>query len=317
MKVVYSPRFDINFFGLEKLHPFDAKKYSRAWARVPQLHENALTVTEPVSDEDLLRVHSEAYLASLRHAHNLARALELPIIGGLPVKLTELAVLNPMRFGVAGTILAAREALTEGLVFNLSGGYHHAKPDQGEGFCLFNDITIAIAILRAEGLLGNIVYVDLDAHMGNGVAHCFLNDRSVWLFDMFNADRYPYSDTLARQRLDWPIPLKDGTAGPLYLNLLQTNLPEFLETVGSMGEITLAIYNAGTDPYEKDALGGLRLTETELLNRDLFVLTTLHALNLPTLVLPSGGYSDASHRMIANTLQASLTIPALSRDKAL
>lgn len=229
MRTVYSPRFDINFFGLEKLHPFDAKKYSRAWARVPQLHENALTVTEPVSDVDLRRVHSEAYLASLRHAHNLARALELPIIGGLPVKLTELAVLNSMRFGVAGTILAARTAVAEGeLVFNLSGGYHHAKPEQGEGFCLFNDIAVAIAVVRAENqLTGNIAYIDLDAHMGNGVAHCFLDDRSVWLFDVFNAYRYPYSDTLARKRLDWPIPLNDGTAGPLYLNLLKAQLPQF------------------------------------------------------------------------------------------
>lgn len=228
MKVIYSPRFDINFFGLEKLHPFDARKYSRAWARVPQLHENALT---------------------------------------------------------------------EGLVFNLSGGYHHAKPDQGEGFCPFNDIAVAIAILRAEGLLGNIIYVDMDAHMGNGVAHCFLDDR------------YPYSDTLARQRLDWPIPLKDGTAGPLYLSLLKAQLPEFIETVASMGEIALAIYNAGTDPFEKDLLGGLRLTEPEILERDLFVLTTLRALNLPTLILPSGGYSDASHRLIANMLQGALGLP--------
>jgi histone deacetylase 11 len=305
MKAVYSPRFDINFFGLEKLHPFDAKKYSRAWARVPELHKDALTVTEPVSNTDLRRVHSEAYLASLGHAHNLARALELPIIGGLPVKLTELAVLNPMRFGVAGTILAARTAVAEReLVFNLSGGYHHAKPDQGEGFCVFNDIAVAIAVLRAEGLTGNIAYIDLDAHMGNGVAHCFLDDRSVWLFDMFNAYRYPYSDAVARMRLDWPIPLKDGTEGPLYLNLLQTNLPQFLETVASMGEIALAIYNAGTDPFEKDALGGLRLTELELLERDLFVLRTLRALRLPTIVLPSGGYSDASHRLIASTLLA-------------
>ncbi|MBB6048633.1 histone deacetylase family protein [Armatimonas rosea] len=305
MRAVYSPRFDINFFGLEKLHPFDAKKYSRAWALVPELHKDALTVTEPVSNADLLRVHSEAYLASLRHAHNLARALELPIIGGLPVKLTELAVLNPMRFGVAATILAARTAVAEReRVFSLSGGYHHAKPDQGEGFCVFNDIAVAIAVLRAEGLTGEIASIDLDAHMGNGVAHCFLDDRSVWLFDMFNAYRYPYSDAVARMRLDWPIPLQDGTAGPLYLNLLQTNLPEFLETVASMGEIALAIYNAGTDPFENDALGGLRLTEPEMLERDLFVLRTLHDLNLPTIVLPSGGYSDASHRLIARTLLA-------------
>lgn len=304
MKIVYSPRFDINFFGLEKLHPFDPKKYSRAWARVPELHKHALTVMEPVSDSDLLRVHRKQYLQYLGYAEVLAQALELPLIAELPVKLTELAVVTPMRFGVAGTLLGARTAITDGLVFNLSGGYHHAKPESGEGFCLFNDIAIACSVLSEEGLGGNIVYIDLDAHLGNGVAHCFRDNRRVWLFDMFNASIYPQGDTIALQRLDWPIPLASGTSGSLYLEQLKTQLPAFLETVESMGSISLAIYNAGTDVYEKDQLGGLGLSEANILERDLFVLETLRSWLVPLLVLPSGGYSDASHRLIANTLLA-------------
>lgn len=111
MQAVYSPRFDINFAGLENLHPFDAKKYSRAWARVPELHATALSVAAPVGNSDLLRVHSETYLKALKHRHILAMALEIPLIGALPAKLTEIAVLTPMRFGVAGTILGAQTAV--------------------------------------------------------------------------------------------------------------------------------------------------------------------------------------------------------------
>jgi histone deacetylase 11 len=305
MKVIYSPRYDFNFFGLEKLHPFDAKKFSRAWALLPELHADALMISDPVSDDELLRVHTEAYLKSLKHAVVLGRALEFPIIDNLPAKLTELAILNPMRLAVAGTILAARTALAQNeLVFNLSGGYHHAKPNNGEGFCLFNDIAVAIACVRADGFEKNIVYIDLDAHQGNGVAHCFLEDRSVWLFDQFNENLYPNSDTIARERLDWPVPLANNTNGSFYLDQLKTELPKFLATVASMGDIGLAIYNAGTDVYEKDQLGGLKLTEADVLERDLFVLAKLRAQNLPTVVVPSGGYSDASHRMIATTIRA-------------
>ncbi|MGC4046022.1 MAG: histone deacetylase [Armatimonas sp.] len=297
MKIVYSSHYDINFGGLEKLHPFDSKKYSRAWKRVPELHDLKISVPGPAADETLLTVHKLDYLESLKSATTLAQALELAIIAKLPVTLTNMAVLRPMRYGVAGTLLGAQAALEEGLVFNLSGGYHHAKPNTGEGFCLFNDI--AIAINAVCGPDDTALYVDLDAHMGNGVAHCFLNDPRVKHFDMYNGDIYPHWDIDARDRIDGRHKLKMGTPSKVYMETLQAELPGFLD---AHTPARIAIYNAGTDPYFGDSLGGLKLSVDAILERDLFVLEQLRQRNLPTLVLPSGGYSEASHRMIATTL---------------
>ncbi len=297
MKIVYSEHYDINFGGLEKLHPFDSKKYSRAWKRVPELHDLKIKVSGPATDEVLLSFHKSEYLESLKNAYTLANALELAILRNLPVPLINMAVLRPMRHAVAGTLIGAEAALEEGLVFNLSGGYHHAKPGSGEGFCLFNDI--ALAINSVCGPDDTALYIDLDAHIGNGVAHCFLTDSRVKHFDMFNGDIYPRSDIDARTRIDSRHALKTGTSSKAYLEILHAELPAFLD---AHTPARIAIYNAGTDPYFGDSLGGLSVSAEAILERDLFVLEQLRQRNLPTLVLPSGGYSEASHRMIATTL---------------
>ena len=303
MKIVYSPRFDIRFGGLEKLHPFDSCKYSRAWNLVPELHSRRISVPIPASRAMLERVHEARYLRRLWNRNVLAQTLELAPVAFLPSPLTHAAVLLPMRYGVAATAIGARAALGEGLVFSLSGGYHHAKPGSGEGFCVFNDIAVAVKTLRAEGVLAEnatVAYIDLDAHLGNGVAHCFLEDPTVKLFDMYNGAIYPQHDDVAKKRIDSRHPLKMHTPGSAYLTILAAELPPFLDALDNVG---LAIYNAGTDVFEDDSLGGLRLTEADVLQRDLFVLDALRSRNLPTLVLPSGGYSDASHRLIAATLR--------------
>jgi histone deacetylase 11 len=299
MKIVYSEHFDINFGGLEKLHPFDARKYSRAWKRVLELHSLQISVTEPITDDALLQVHSQSYLDSLKSPATLAQALEIPMIAMLPYRLTEAAVLRAMRYGVAGSVLGAREALADGLVFNLSGGYHHAKPDLGEGFCLFNDIALALTSVLSE--TETALYIDLDAHMGNGVAHCLAEDARLKHFDMYNKTIYPFGDTRARDRIDSRHPLSASTPGNTYLEILKAELPGFIDNFSGA---KLAIYNAGTDVYSGDSLGGLNLSIQDVLERDLFVLSQLYERKIPTLVLPSGGYSEESHRMIASTLQA-------------
>ena len=158
MKLVYTRRYNIGLLGVERLHPFDARKYGRAWRavgrEVPRLRDRAwVGVPRPASVADLAAVHDPAYLARLRRPGELARALELPFVRLLPGWLVRWAVLRPMRWGVAGSLVAAREALAHGLAVNLSGGYHHAKPDRGEGFCVFNDVAYLVHRLRADGRL--------------------------------------------------------------------------------------------------------------------------------------------------------------------
>src|SRR6185436_13075817 len=255
-RVIYSPRYNISLFGLERLHPFDSHKYGRAWRVLRQhfgkaLKEMWVRPPLPASREELMLVHSPAYLSKLRDSAYLAKALEVSVARFLPAWLLDWRVLRPMRWATAGTIQATRECLKHGLAINLSGGYHHAKPEQGEGFSIYADTAIAIRVLRKEGLLGNnarVAYIDLDAHQGNGVCHCLKQDRQIFIFDMYNSQIYPAYDSAARERIDCNLRLTSACQGGEYLRTLQKNLPGFLDSA-SREPIGLAIYNAGTDVF--------------------------------------------------------------------
>ncbi len=310
--VVYNPKYDIRFGGLERLHPFDSRKYSRAYARAKAqlgatLSRATLDPGKGAPASALSTVHTQAYLRKLNEPSVVAAALELGFVRFLPIKLVDRYVLAKMRLATAGTILAAEAAMERGLAINLSGGYHHAKRGSGEGFCVYNDIAIAIRSLRAKGLLAQeqrVLYVDLDAHMGNGVADVFADDRSVTLFDMFNRGIYPADDRAALARLDFGLPLAFGVEDSLYLSALQRELPEAIDGLSAPG---FAIYNAGTDVFEGDPLGGMKLSEQAILQRDLFVLRHLRERGIPTLMLPSGGYTRESHRFLARAVCEALT----------
>ncbi|MEM7347325.1 MAG: histone deacetylase, partial [Chloroflexota bacterium] len=204
-KLIYHPNYNIGFLGLENLHPFDSKKYGRAYQALEatfgkQLATNLLIPNHPVTKNELLTIHSQMYLDQLRAPGYASQVLEVPLLKYLPSWVIDNYVLEPMRWATQGSILAAEAALTSGLAINLSGGYHHAKTDKGEGFCAYSDIALAVHFVRQGGLLSpedRIVYIDLDAHQGNGVCHCFLNDPSLHIFDIYNENIYPAYDTVA------------------------------------------------------------------------------------------------------------------------
>ena len=308
-RVVYSRRYNISFYGLEKLHAFDSKKYGRAWrllksqlgsSRLRSMHSRPF---HPVSDAQLRLVHASAYLDSLRDSTNIAAALELPPLENLPAWLIDRHILKPMRWATAGTILAAEEALRHGFAANLGGGYHHAKPDRGEGFSIYADAGIAIAHLRRERLIeetAQVIYIDTDAHQGNGVCHVFQEDPRVSIFDIYNSQIYPSYDAIARRRIDCDIPLGSGTGDDEYLRCIESHLPSFLDAIPQ--KPALAIYNAGTDVYQDDPLGMLNLSAGAVLKRDLHVMDELQQRQIPAIFLLSGGYTRQSHQMIANSL---------------
>jgi histone deacetylase 11 len=312
--VVYDRRFNLGFPGARRLHPFDLGKYARAWKVMrtelgPQLDQLHLPVPTPVTDEQLLLVHSAEYLKSLRQSAVVAQAIEVPALRRAPWWLLDRFVLQPMRWMTAGTIAAGRAARERRLAFNLGGGFHHAKPAAGEGFSLYNDVAVMIRVLRQEGRLAEdsrIAYIDLDAHLGNGVAWCFRDDPRVFQFDMHNEQIYPMGDAIARDRVDCPVGLPLGCTGDGYLSQLREQLPPFLGSISRSASVGLAIYNAGTDVLAGDELGGMSLTMDDVLARDRFVVRTLHERELPTVVLTSGGYSQESYQAIARTIVASV-----------
>jgi histone deacetylase 11 len=264
-------------------------------------------VAASVSDEQLGLVHTQEYLKSLRTSAVVAQAIEVPSLRRAPWWLLDRFVLQPMRWATAGAIIAANAAVEHGLAFNLGGGFHHAKPNAGEGFSIYNDIAVMVRALREGGQLtenSRVAYIDLDAHQGNGVAYCFRDDPRVFLFDMHNGAIYPILDIAARDRIDCLMPVRPGCRGGDYLKLLRDRLPPFLESVSRSARVGLAIYNAGTDVLDCDPLGGLALSMDDVLTRDCFVLKTLRERIIPTVVLTSGGYTPVSYQAIAQMILA-------------
>jgi histone deacetylase 11 len=309
VRIVYSPHYNISFFGLERLHPFDSKKYGRAWKLLrqqfgPQLTTRHISVDRPVSDAELRLVHAPEYLRKLGSPAYLAEALEIPLLRRLPHWLTAWRVLRPMRWAVRGSVLAAEAALQYGAAVNLSGGYHHAKFNHGEGFCVFSDIALMVHQLRREQYLkpdDAVAYVDLDAHQGNGVCHQFMSKPRFYIFDMYNRDIYPCQDVQARERIDCKVPLPLHCAGREYLANLSQRLPPFLDSLADPVP-SLAVYNAGTDVFAGDKLGGFGLSAEEIVARDMLVIEQFEERRIPFVLLLSGGYSRQSYRLVARTV---------------
>ena len=304
-----SPPLQHRLFGLERLHPFDSKKYGRAWRELRsrfgrKLHPYWVKPPRPVTLSELLTVHTAEYLKKLRSPRFLAGVLEIPPLRYLLGCLADRWLLRPMRWATMGTIVAAGEAMRHGLAINLSGGYHHASPSDGHGFCAYADVGLAVHHLRASSQLGDadkIVYVDLDAHQGNGVCRTFLDDPRVLIYDQYNRHIFPL-DVRAQRRIDRDVPVADGCSEGEYLRSLKSRLPTFLDSVTRGNAVKLAVYNAGSDIYQEDQLGRLNVSAAGVVERDQFVLRQLIDRGIPTAVLMSGGYSRESYRLVAQMI---------------
>jgi histone deacetylase 11 len=211
-----------------------------------------------------------------------------------------------MRWATRGTIVAAREALQHGFSVNLSGGYHHAQPNRGEGFSIYSDIGIAVASLRADERIKNsdrIVYIDTDAHQGNGVCHTFVDDNRLFILDIYNCRIFPMFDVNARTRIDCEVRITKSCTDSEYLRELRNRLPGFLDSVGN-SPIGVAIYNAGTDVFAGDPLGDLNLSARTIRERDLYTVGELRRRGIPTVMVLSGGYTRQSYQLVADSVIA-------------
>jgi len=291
---------------MQRLHPFDSRKYGRAWRALlakfgPALKQFWVKPPRSVRRSELLAVHTDAYLRRLRNSQFIAGIVEVPPLKSVPAWLLDWLILRPMRWATMGTLIAAQGALRHGLAINLAGGYHHARPDHGHGFSVYADVGFAIASLRRDGQLAEadrIVYVDLDAHQGDGICRTFADDSRIFIYDQYNRDIFPM-DVEAQRRIDCDVPMESGFDDEQYLGALRERLPGFLDSVTRNGNLKLGIYNAGTDIYVDDQLGKLRVSAAGVLERAEFVLQELITRRIPTMVLLSGGYSAQSYRLVA------------------
>jgi acetoin utilization deacetylase AcuC-like enzyme len=187
------------------------------------------------------------------------------------------------RSSVAGTVLAARLAMEQGVAGNLAGGSHHAKTTGGAGFCVFNDVGVAGKLLLAEGSVSKILIVDLDVHQGDGTAEIFAADSRAFTFSLHCEKNWPRRKVAS----DLDIGLDQGTGDDAYLQVLADTLPGLIEDVRP----DLVFYNAGVDPHRDDRLGLLDLTDEGLARRETYVIDTVKRAGVPLCVVMGGGYS--------------------------
>ena len=296
--IAYSENYNIRVKGAEKFTSFDLAKYSKVHR---QLIKDALRtrdeflVPRKISEEDLLLVHSRDYLESLKDPEEVAKALEAGLVAILPPVTLRKRIVDPFLYATGGTLLAARRALERGLAVNLAGGYQHASSDHGEGFCLIADVPIAIRVLMKEGKIKKAMIVDCDNHQGQGSAHIFSGDDSVFIIDFFERANYPQVPSEA----DLPVPLDSGIGDEAYMEALKRNLPGPIEDFRP----DVIFYVAGSDVYRGDQLGGLGLSEEGILERDRYVIRQARSRNIPLVMVLSGGYSEASWQIHYRTVR--------------
>jgi acetoin utilization deacetylase AcuC-like enzyme len=269
---------DHHTFPLPQGHRFPLPKYAKLRERIQhELPEASLHTAHAASEDQILRVHTHEYLQKLKEgtiSEKEGRRLGLPWTPGL---------LTRSLYSVGGTIAAARAAVDDGLAMNLAGGTHHAYPDHGEGFCVFNDAAIAIRVLQDEEIVERVVIIDCDVHQGNGSAFIFQDDPNVFTFSIHGAKNFP----LHKEKSDLDIELADGTGDDEYLNELDWGVRRALDLSGAQ----FAFYLAGSDPFEGDMLGRLKMSKEGLAARDRLVLDNCRAGGLPVAITMSGGYA--------------------------
>jgi acetoin utilization deacetylase AcuC-like enzyme len=332
-KLVYSDGYDLNLGN----HIFPAVKFKLIRQRV--LDEGVATQEDflepqPASDEDVLRVHTREWVEKLKKGRLSpweVMRMEVPYSPQL---------VRAVWLSAGGSILAARRALADGCGFNLGGGFHHAYPDHGEGFCVIHDVAVAIRALQAEGAIETAMVVDLDVHHGNGTAAIFAGDPSVFTLSMHQENNYP----MPKPPSDLDVGLDDFTGDETYLRLLGEALEKAFERfakdalkrdtgagtrpkhpeVGASGlggggksgssakddAPDLIFYLAGADPYVEDQLGGLAVSMDGLQERDRMVIEAARTRRIPIAITFAGGYA---HR-VGDTVQIHVNTIVCARE---
>ncbi len=297
MKFAYSDQYDLHLGD----HVFPAVKYKLVRQKLLEdgvAKPNDFVEPEPASDDDVALVHEREYIWKLKNgklSYTEILRMEVPYSPEL---------VRAVWLSAGGSILAGRLALEEGMAANIGGGFHHAFPDHGEGFCVLHDVAIAIRRLQKHRLIERALTVDLDVHQGNGTAAIFAGDSSVFTFSMHQENNYPYPKPPSSLDINLP----DGTGDKEYLRLLQQSLDRIFESFSP----NVIFYLAGADPYREDQLGGLKLTLEGLAERDRVVIGRAHTLAIPLVITLAGGYA----RKLEDTVQIHTHTMRIAKDFA-
>jgi acetoin utilization deacetylase AcuC-like enzyme len=276
LPVIHHPLYEANIGA----HVFVTAKFRLVRERLIEdgtITEADILTPEPATDADVALVHTPEWLQKIK-AGWLSDAEEMMLEVPFTTELRE-----AMWLCAGGSALTGRQALEHRVASHLGGGFHHAFPDHGEGFCLINDVAVAIRVLQRDKAIERAMVVDLDVHQGNGTAAIYADDSTVFTFSMHQQNNYPGW----KPPSDLDVGLPDRIQDQEYLDLLEQHLPRILEE----HRPDLAYYLAGADPYQQDQLGGLGLTLDGLRRRDRLVLDVLGQAGVPVATMTAGGYA--------------------------
>ncbi|TCW29087.1 histone deacetylase family protein [Gulbenkiania mobilis] len=293
-------RTDVFPMPLPPGHRFPAEKYALLTQAVAGFAAEQLAIAPPASRDELCSAHAPSYVDAVLGGTvppAVMREIGFPWSPGLVERSCR---------SVGATVWAALSALESGCGINLAGGTHHASADKGSGFCVFNDVAVAIRTLQRSGRIRRALVVDLDVHQGNGTAAIFAGDPSVFTFSMHGARNFPFRRTAGSLDIDLP----DGTGDDKYLAALSANL----EPVLTAARADIVFYLAGADPYAGDRLGKLSLTKAGLAARDRQVLQAVRQSQLSLVVTMAGGYAvPVSDTVDIQTTTVRLTLEAFGQ----
>jgi len=277
LKIFSTDSFTIN---LPVKHSLPIEKYALLRQRIKEarlIDPEDIHVPEPATDEQILRVHDRGYFERVVHGELTDKELRRIGFPWSPM------MIERSKRSCGATIQACRAALEDGISSTLAGGGHHAFPDMGEGFCVFNDCAIAARAMQAEGLANRIVVIDCDVHQGNGTAAIFKGDPTVFTFSIHGQNNFPFN----KEQSDLDIGLEDDTSDDDYLSALESGLKMALENA----QADLTIYIAGADPYVDDRYSRLSLSKAGLAERDKMIFQFCRERELPIAITMGGGYA--------------------------
>ncbi len=291
-KLVYHERYDLNLGP----HVFPSQKFRLIYE---MLLREGIAIQEdflcpnPASDEDILRVHTANWVHKLKTGTLTASEVML-----LEVPYSK-ELVEAVWLAAGGTILAGQSAVRDGFGSNLSGGFHHAHPGHGEGFCAIHDVAVAIRKLQADGAVKKAIIVDTDVHHGNGTAAIFRNDSMVFTISIHQENNYPAHKPPSSIDLNMPDRADDDEYLGVLIPAVQRALDEF--------QPDILFYVGGADPYCEDQLGGLSLTKAGLKQRDRSVFEEARRRKIPVATTLAGGYArrvEDTIRIHLNTILA-------------